>query len=210
VRVSIYQQDYLFVRTFTYVTARARDIIPETQNDIRELLGNGYSALLEERRVFKENAERRKVFLPFTTEPEVNPDDESKKESSFLDELDPHFHPKCLEYAKWMVLFLNGEENRRKKTTKELLVFLWTIEKCYYEAFLFVQQSKDSDLLPVSIKSFVDWWSSDDFNDYINALEKMYNAVAAGVDHREEKKELHQIIAEILRLEALFWSSSRP
>lgn len=186
-----------------------RNAIPETQDSIRRLLGDGYAALLEERRVFRENAERRQVSLPFTAEPEINPDDEGKKDSSIFRDSDQYFHPKCLEYAKWMVMFLNEEKRARNRKTKEFLLFLWTIEKCYYEAFLFVKQSESYGQLPDSIKSFVEWWSSDNFKDYINAVEKGFHSIVEEVDDRDEREKFCQIVAEILRLEALFWASSK-
>lgn len=106
-------------------------------------------------------------------------------------------------------MFLHEEERARNRKTEEYLLFLWTIEKCYYEAFLFVKQSENYDQLPDSIKSFVEWLSSDNFKDYINALENSFHSIVEEVDNRDEKERFRQIIAEILRLETLFWASSK-
>jgi thiaminase len=208
-RTTTNRQDYLFVHTFTNVTARVRALFPESDTEVRNLLAEGYAALLEKRRVFTENAMIRNVPLPFTPNPEVDPDEESKKDSA-LEESEELLDPRCFEYACWMMACVEGEGKIADEAN--LLLFLWTIERCSYEAFLFVKQSDKYSRLPISIRNFVDWWSSDDFKNYVNALEKAFDKKWDKKWDMEEdwdESEAFNIVTDILEYEKDFWAASR-
>jgi hypothetical protein len=184
-----------------------RALIPESETEVRNLLAEGYAALLEERRVFTNNAMSRNVELPFTTNPEVDPDEESKTDGdSIIDESAETLHPKCLDYVCWIMSCVDS--GGKIDDEANLLLFLWTIERCYYDAFLFVKQSEKYSRLPISIRNFVDWWSSDDFKNYVNALEKAYDKKWETLEDWDEV-DAFQIVTDILDYEKDFWASSR-
>jgi thiaminase len=68
-------------------------------------------------------------------------------------------------------------EKDRKVSFATLLLLLWGIEKCYYEAFLAVKESKHFPELDESVKNFVEWWTTSEFCCYIDKLESVFQEV---------------------------------
>lgn len=201
------QKDYLYVRVFTTFTAAVGCCTPPRHIDYRGLIHNDdYGALLTEREVFETNAANRGVSVPLTSKPSIDPVEEKGANISIAQELKPHFHPSCYEYADWMMSFVSRPSDD-KVGFATLILLLWGIERCYYQAFLSVKESENFVSLDDSVKHFVEWWTASEFRDYIDKLERVFNDVQ-GVDTPWDANVARSILKTMLLHESKFWNSS--
>jgi thiaminase len=196
------QQDYLYVRVFTTFTAKIWQSIPEKLSQTRSLMENGYKSLFRERELFHTNAENRKISLPPTTSPAPSP---AAEHDSQLSSLKQYFHPSCYKYAEWMISCADD----KSISFANLLLFLWGIEKCYFEAFSYVKQAEayKSREFDEGYRKFVDWWTAAEFGMYIKELEEGFNAVRKNGERWDEKQG-RELMRVMLEHEASFWASA--
>ena len=205
--VRIDRQDYLFVRAFTTFTARVRDIITSTSPRIASLVQNSYNSLLTERTVFQENASKRGVSIPATSEPNSDPDIEKSETTAILEELKPHLRPACHQYVGWMMSCVTGNTQNKIIDPANIILLLWAMERCYYEAFLSVRQSEKFNELEDSIKAFVEWWTTEEFRSSIDSLEAVFEAWSGGKRTWLEGEAEHVLYA-MLHYEEQFWATA--
>ena len=197
----------MYVRAFTTFTAALGCLVPSAYPDIRTFIHDeGYSALLTEREVFEANAAKRGVSIPVISKPSLNPVEENDAKSSITVELKQGLHPACYEYANWMMSCVS-DDHENVISFATLLLLLWGIEKCYYEAFLFVKESAKFTSLDLSVKNFVEWWTAPEFRNYINKLEGIFERVQKD----EVTWDLHAaraLFKVMLIYESQFWNST--
>jgi hypothetical protein len=188
---------------FTTFTAKVWDLIPNDLSDIRSLIENGYQSLLHERQLFQTNASDRKISLPPTTSP--NPIPENEVNVSFSS-LQPYFHPSCYEYAEWMISCCSTNKNI---SFANILLLLWGIEKCYYEAFMYIKKSEayNTPAFATSYRKFVEWWTADEFGKYIDELEEGFYVAGGGKEGWDEGQG-REVLKIMLEHEANFWASA--
>lgn len=74
-------------------------------------------------------------------------------------------------------------------------------EKAYYEAWKWVKENMKNDSI---YKEFIEHWSSDDFKNYVEKLEKILNEMAEEASTKE-RKNAEILFIETSKFEKLFW-----
>lgn len=90
-----------------------------------------------------------------------------------------------------------------------LLLLLWGIEKCYFDAFSYVKQEEayQHPEFDDGYRKFVEWWTAAEFGKYIDELEEGFNAVRKKGEAWDEEQG-RELMRVMLEHEASFWASA--
>lgn len=91
-----------------------------------------------------------------------------------------------------------------------LLFLLWGIEKCYFEAFSYVKHSQayNTPEFDQGYKKFVEWWTSEEFEGYIDELEGAFKGLVSEKEETWNKEQARKVMKDMLEHEAKFWASA--